>query len=183
MKLESSQIKLGEKAPDFSLLDASTNNLYSLADIQGEKGTVIMFICNHCPFVKHVADELVRLANDYRVLGFGFVAISSNDAKQFPADGLEHMWLFARKYHFTFPYLYDESQRVAKKYEAVCTPDFYVYNASAELVYHGQLDDSRPQNGIAVNGRSVREVLDALFNSRPIPQLQKPSVGCSIKWK
>ncbi|MDQ7916779.1 thioredoxin family protein [Mesonia sp. MT50] len=183
MKLESSQVELGKKAPDFSLLDASTNNLISLAAVQGERGTVVMFICNHCPFVKHVVEEMVRLANDYRILGFGFVAISSNDAQQYPQDGLEHMWDFARENHFTFPYLYDESQRVAKAYDVACTPDFYVYDAAAELVYHGQLDDSRPQNGIAVNGRSVREILDAIFNSRPIPQLQKPSVGCGIKWK
>ncbi len=183
MKRESSTVKSGEKYHDFLLPDAITKDLYTFKDIKGELGTVVMFISNHCPYVKLVASELVRIANDYRILGFGFLAVSSNDATQYPEDSFYNMWQFARKHNFTFPYLYDETQAIARAYQAVCTPDFYIYNASAELVYHGQLDDARPQNGIAVNGRNVREVLDALFNSRSIPKPQKPSVGCSIKWK
>ncbi|MBW2961819.1 thioredoxin family protein [Mesonia aestuariivivens] len=176
-------IDLGTKAPEFELRDSVTNNLVKLYDVKGEKGTVVMFICNHCPFVKHVNDEIVRLANDYRVLGFGFVAISSNDVKNYPEDHPKLMHENARKHNFTFPYLYDETQEVAKAYQAACTPDFYVFDTDLKLVYHGQLDDSRPQNGIPVTGRSIREALDAILNNRKVPQLQKPSLGCGIKWK
>jgi hypothetical protein len=142
-----------------------------------------MFICNHCPFVVHVVDEIVRLANDYRVLGFGFVAISSNDADTYPQDGPEMMWQNARKNSFTFPYLHDETQEVAKAYDAACTPDFYVFEADDTLVYRGQLDNSRPGNGIPVNGRDLREALDNIFNSKAQNLIQKPSMGCNIKWR
>ncbi|MAZ27198.1 MAG: thioredoxin family protein [Cytophagaceae bacterium] len=179
----SNMIPLGTKAPHFNLLDTVTKKFVSLEDIQGERGTVIMFICNHCPFVKHVNDEMVRVANDYRVLGFGFVAISSNDVENYPQDGPELMWQNARKYNFTFPYLYDESQAVAKDYDAACTPDFYLFDDALQLVYRGQLDDSRPGNGIPVNGRDLREALDNVLNSRPQNNIQKPSIGCGIKWK
>ncbi len=180
---KSNLLPLGTTARDFELPDAVSANLYSLEDIRGEKGTVIMFLCNHCPFVKHVADEIVRVANDYRVLGFGFAAISSNDVEQVPGDHPDLMWQFARKYNFTFPYLYDRSQEVARSYKAACTPDFYLFDADLQLIYHGQLDNSRPGNGIPVNGRELREALDAILNSRPVPGPQKPSIGCSIKWK
>jgi len=179
----SSDIDLGTKAPEFQLRDTVTNNLMNLYEIKGKKGTVIMFICNHCPFVKHVNEEIVRLANDYRVLGFGFVAISSNDIVNYPEDHPNLMWENARKNNFTFPYLFDETQEVAKAYKAECTPDFYVFDADLELFYHGQLDDSRPQNGMPVTGRSIREALDAILNNRKAPTLQKPSLGCGIKWK
>ena len=179
----SNLLPLGTTATDFELPDAVSANLYSLEDIRGEKGTVIMFLCNHCPFVKHVADEIVRVANDYRVLGFGFAAISSNDVEQVPGDHPDLMWQFARKYNFTFPYLYDRSQEVARSYKAACTPDFYLFDAGLQLIYHGQLDNSRPGNGIPVNGRELREALDSILNSRPVPGPQKPSLGCSIKWK
>ncbi|MGB7785456.1 MAG: thioredoxin family protein [Salinimicrobium sp.] len=180
---KSNILPLGTKASDFELPDAVTANLFSLNDVRGERGTVIMFICNHCPFVKHVAEEIVRVANDYRVLGFGFAAISSNDVKQVPEDHPDLMWQFARKYSFTFPYLYDRTQEVARNYKAACTPDFFLFDADLELFYHGQLDSSRPGNGIPVNGRELREALDAILNSRPLPGPQKPSIGCSIKWK
>ncbi|MBE16321.1 MAG: thioredoxin family protein [Cytophagaceae bacterium] len=179
----SNMLELGTKAPDFQLVDTMTNQWCSFHDVKGERGTVVMFICNHCPFVIHVIDEIVRIANDYRVLGFGFVAISSNDAEAYPQDGPDQMWHNARKNSFTFPYLYDESQQIAKAYEAACTPDFFLFGANDRLVYRGQLDTSRPGNGIPVNGRDLREALDNLFNSKPQNALQKPSIGCNIKWK
>lgn len=179
----SNMIELGTKAPDFKLIDTVTNNVHRYEDIKGELGMVVMFICNHCPFVIHVIDEVVRVANDYRVLGFGFVAISSNDIIAYPQDGPAAMWENARKNNFTFPYLLDETQEIAKAYDAACTPDFYLFGADDQLVYRGQLDASRPGNGIPVNGRDLREALDNVFNSRPQTMLQKPSIGCSIKWK
>ncbi|MEH6408837.1 MAG: thioredoxin family protein [Leeuwenhoekiella sp.] len=179
----SNMLELGTTAPYFNLYDTVTKNYMSLADVKGNLGTVVMFICNHCPFVKHINDEIVRTANDYRVLGFGFVAISSNDVENYPLDSPVLMWENARKNNFTFPYLYDESQEVAKAYDAACTPDFYLFNSELKLVYRGQLDDSRPGNGIPVNGRDLREAMDNLLNSRKQNTLQKPSIGCSIKWK
>ncbi len=179
----SNMLPLGTKAPDFKLIDTITNQLCQLDDIRGDRGTVVMFICNHCPFVKHVFDEIVRVANDYRILDFGFVAISSNDVEKYPDDGPALMWKTARKHNFTFPYLYDETQEIAKAYDAACTPDFYVFNNRLDLVYRGQLDDSRPGNGIPVNGRDLREALDNEFNSRSQNTVQKPSIGCNIKWK
>ena len=170
---KSNFLPLGTTATDFELPDAVTANLYSLSDVRGEKGTVIMFLCNHCPFVKHVADEIVRVANDYRVLGFGFAAISSNDVEQVPQDHPDLMWQFARKYNFTFPYLYDRTQEVARNYKAACTPDFYLFDADLQLIYHGQLDSSRPGNGIPVNGRELREALDAVSQQSTRPGATK----------
>jgi peroxiredoxin len=174
---------LGTVAPDFTLTDSVTNNPYSLSDVRGEKGTVVMFICNHCPFVIHVNEEIVRIANDYRVTGFGFVAISSNDIVNYPQDAPKYMWETARKNNYPFPYLFDETQEVAKAYDAACTPDFYVFDAEQKLVYRGQLDNSRPGNGIPVNGRDLREALDNILNNNPQRTDQKPSIGCNIKWK
>lgn len=179
----SNMLDLGTRAPEFKLIDTVTNQLCSYQDIRGERGTVVMFICNHCPFVVHVIDEIVRIANDYRVLGFGFVAISSNDIVAYPQDGPEMMWQNARKNNFTFPYLLDENQQVAQDYKAACTPDLYVFGPNDKLVYRGQLDNSRPGNGIPVNGRDLREALDNIFNSKPQSTTQKPSMGCNIKWK
>tara|TARA_R110000823_G_scaffold71077_4_gene163866 strand:- start:57071 stop:57685 length:615 start_codon:yes stop_codon:yes gene_type:complete len=179
----SNMMPLGTKAPDFTLLDTVTMNPVSLQQIQGEKGTVIMFICNHCPFVKHVNEEIVRLSNDYRVTGFGFVAISSNDVENYPQDSPKEMWKTARKHNYPFPYLYDETQEVAKAYDAACTPDFYVFDDNLKLIYRGQLDNSRPGNGIPVNGRDLREALDNVLNNNPQRKDQKPSMGCNIKWK
>lgn len=179
----SNMVPLGTVAPDFTLVDAITNNKVSLNAIKGEKGTVVMFICNHCPFVIHVNEEIVRVANDYRVQGFGFVAISSNDIENYPQDAPEHMWKNARKNNYTFPYLYDETQEIAKAYDAACTPDFYLFDAELKLIYRGQLDDSRPGNGIPVNGRDLRQALDAVLRNATVAVPQKPSIGCNIKWK
>ena len=179
----STMLPLGTKAPDFNLVDAISNKYVSLQTIRGEKGTVVMFICNHCPYVKHVNDEIVRVSNDYRVTGFGFVAISSNDVINYPEDSPQIMWETARENHYSFPYLYDEDQEVAKAYDAACTPDFYLFDAELKLVYRGQLDNSRPGNGIPPNGRDLREALDNILNNNPQRKDQKPSMGCNIKWK
>lgn len=179
----SNMLEIGTKAPDFRLLNVKNNQFVELKDVEGKHGTVMMFICNHCPFVKHVNDEIVRIANDYNVTGFGFVAISSNDVNTYPQDSPEHMLKVAEEENYPFPYLYDETQDVAKAYRAACTPDFYVFDKNRELFYRGQLDDSRPKNGLPLTGRHLREALDALLNNRESPKLQKPSIGCNIKWK
>ena len=179
----SNMLPLGTKAPDFKLPDVVSGDTLSLNELKGEKGTVIMFICNHCPYVKHVNEEIVRVANDYHVLGFSFIAISSNDVKNYPQDAPDKMLENARENDYPFPYLYDESQDVARAYKAACTPDFYVFNAELVLEYRGQLDDSRPKNGIPLSGRSLREALDAIFNNREVYKDQKPSMGCNIKWR
>ncbi len=179
----STMLPLGTKAPGFTLLDTVSGDRLYYQDIKGEKGTVVMFICNHCPYVIHVNEEIVRLANDYRVTGFGFVAISSNDVVAYPQDGPEQMYQIADKNDYPFPYLYDETQEVAKAYNAACTPDFYLFDQEDQLVYRGQLDDSRPRNGIPLTGRSLREALDALLGNKQVPGNQKPSMGCGMKWK
>lgn len=179
----STMLPLGTVAPDFTLIDAITKNPISLQSERGKKGTVVFFICNHCPFVKHVNKELVRLCNDYRVTGFGFIAISSNDVVNFPQDSPEKMWKTAREEGYPFPYLYDETQEVAKAYDAACTPDFYLFDEDLKLVYRGQLDNSRPGNGIPVNGRDLREAMDIILNNGSQRKDQKPSIGCNIKWK
>lgn len=179
----SNMLPLGTKAPDFTLYDVVSEEKKSLKDIQGEKGTVVMFICNHCPFVKHVNEEIVRMANDYRVTGFGFAAISSNDITTHPQDGPDEMYRNAEKENYPFPYMYDETQEVARAYDAACTPDFYVFDDELKLVYRGQLDNSRPGNSIQVTGRDVREALDNILNNHPQRTDQKPSIGCNIKWK
>lgn len=179
----STMLPLGTKAPDFTLLDTVNGSLMSLKELQGPKGTVVMFICNHCPFVLHVNEELVRVANDYRVIGFHFIAISSNDALNYPQDGPELMRQNADDHDYPFPYLYDPTQEVAKAYDAACTPDLFLFDASLKLVYRGQLDDSRPGNGIPLTGRSLREAMDAILGNKQVPQPQKPSMGCNIKWK
>lgn len=175
-------LPLGTIAPNFTLIDSVTKNSVSLQDVRGKKGTVVMFICNHCPFVKHVNQELVRICNDYRVTGFGFVAISSNDVVKYPQDGPDLMWKNARIEGYPFPYLYDQTQEVAKAYKAACTPDFYLFDEELKLVYRGQLDNSRPGNGIPVNGRDLREAIDSILNNNPQRVDQKPSIGCNIKW-
>ena len=183
MLVQSSPLLRGTKAPDFNLLDTISDKMVSLQDVRGEKGTVVMFICNHCPFVIHVNQELVRLAKDYQDKGFGFVAISSNDANYVPQDGPEYMKLHAAKVGYPFPYLYDETQEVAQKYDAVCTPDFYVFDAELKSVYHGKLDDSRPGRSTPINGYAIRAALDTLLDGVPFNGTEQPSIGCSIKWK
>ena len=179
----SNMIPLGTVAPDFRLPDTVSGETLELDQIKGENGTVIMFICNHCPFVKHVNKGIVQLSADYASQGIGFVAISSNDVVNYPDDSPELMKINASDEGYTFPYLYDESQDIAKAYDAACTPDFYLFDTNLNLVYRGQMDDSRPGNGIPVTGADLRAGLDALLQGQPINEHQKPSIGCNIKWK
>lgn len=174
---------LGKKATDFVLPDTVSGKELSLVELKGKVATVIMFICNHCPFVKHINEGLVSLANDYKNKGIGFIAISSNDVSGYPEDGPEQMKLVAKQLKYPFPYLYDASQEVAKTYQAACTPDFFIYDDDLILAYRGQLDDSRPGNGIPVTGSDIRMALDHLLKKEPVQQQQKPSIGCNIKWR
>ena len=179
----STMVALSTKAPDFTLPDTVSGKDLSLENIKGEKGTVIMFICNHCPFVKHINAELVLLANDHKNKGIGFVAINSNDVINHPGDSPELMTQVAKQLKYPFPYLYDETQEVAKAYDAACTPDFFIYDKDLRLVYRGQLDASRPGNEIPVTGKDIRNALDCLINNKTVSQEQRPSIGCNIKWK
>ena len=179
----SNMLPLGTQAPDFSLFDTVSQETLSLDHLRGEKGTVIMFICNHCPFVIHVNEELVSVANDYRDKGIGFVAISSNDVVNYPQDGPEKMTVHAEENNYPFAYLYDETQNVAKAYDAACTPDLYLFDGDLKLAYRGQLDDSRPGNGMPVTGNDLRNALNCVLEGKDIEQVQKPSIGCNIKWK
>ncbi len=179
----SNMLSLGTSAPEFNLIDTVSNEMLSYTSIRGEKGTVVMFICNHCPFVIHVNSELVALANAYKGKGIGFVAISSNDVVKYPQDGPEKMKINAEDNEYPFPYLYDESQDVAKAYDAACTPDFYVFDENNRLAYRGQLDDSRPGNDKPLDGADIRNALECLINDADNKKVQKPSIGCNIKWK
>ena len=180
---ESNMLSLGTKAPDFTLSDTVSGKRISLKDIQSDVATVVMFLCNHCPYVIHVNEQVVQLAKEYQELGVNFVAISANDVENYPQDAPDKMTIHAKEVGYTFPYLYDESQEVAKAYDAACTPDFYIFNGQNRLVYRGQLDDSRPNSGKPVTGEDLRTALDAALVGRPIAALQKPSAGCGIKWK
>ena len=182
VRTPSTMLPLGTTAPDFSLPNVDGRTV-SLADAAGPKGTVVMFICNHCPFVKHVADQLAALGRDVMPLGIGVVAISSNDVSTHPADSPEQMVHEAEDRGYPFPYLYDESQEVAKDYHAACTPDFFLFDAGRKLVYRGQLDASRPGNEIPVTGADLRAAIDAVLAGRPVAAEQRPSLGCNIKWK
>lgn len=179
----SNMLALGTIAPEFYLKDTNSNESFSFSDLKGEKGTLVMFICNHCPFVHHVVKEIVMIANDYRVQGIGIMAISSNDVVNYPEDAPEMMTEFAFENKFEFPYLYDETQEVAKAYDAACTPDFFLFDNQDKLVYRGQLDDSRPSNGIPLSGSDLRGAIDGVIYNRIINPDQKPSLGCNIKWK
>lgn len=179
----SNMIALGTKAPDFKLMDTASGKLLSLENLRGKQGTVIMFICNHCPFVIHVNEQLVKIANEYNKKGFSFVAISSNDVVNYPQDGPGKMKVHAKKNNYPFPYLYDETQDVAKAYDAACTPDIYLFDSKLKLVYRGQLDSSRPENGIPVTGEDLRHALDCVLQNKENTRVQKPSIGCNIKWK
>jgi peroxiredoxin len=181
--VESNMFPLGKKAPSFELANAVDGKTVRLEDVKSDIATVIMFICNHCPFVKHVQHELVRLANDYQPKGISFIAINSNDVEKYPDDSPENMKKVAEELGYPFPYLFDETQEVAKAYQAACTPDFYIFDGELKCVYRGQLDDSRPNNGKPVTGESIRAALDALLHNEPVSENQKPSIGCSIKWK
>jgi peroxiredoxin len=177
------QIPLGFKAPDFTLFDTVSQKEVSLSQLASDKGTVVMFICNHCPYVKHVIEGIIAMANDYIPKGITFIAISSNDAGNYPDDSPEKMREEASRLKFPFPYLYDETQEVAKLYSAACTPDFNIFNADLECVYRGQMDDSRPGNSIPVTGKDMRAALDAIISGNEVSRQQTPSVGCNIKWK
>lgn len=179
----SNMIPLKTVAPDFNLYDTTSGTNKSLKELKGKHATVILFICNHCPFVIHVNKELVRLANDYNSLGVSFIAISSNDVKNYPQDSPELMKLKAIEENYPFPYLYDESQQVAKAYDAACTPDFYVFDYELKLVYRGQLDDSRPENGVELTSKDLRNALNCTLENIENTRVQKPSIGCNIKWK
>lgn len=179
----SKMVPLQSKAHDFSLFDTVSGTVKSLADLRSDKATVIMFICNHCPYVKHVLKELIHLARDYQPKRISFIAICANDAEEYPEDSPRKMKETAERLKFPFPYLHDETQEVAKAYQAVCTPDFFLFDAALNCVYRGQLDDSRPGNNIPVNGHDLRRALDALLSGKPIDPHQKPSIGCNIKWK
>jgi len=178
----STMLPLGTAAPDFHLPDA-TGHLVSRDDFAGSPALLVMFLCNHCPYVKHVAEEVVRLARDYQARGTGVVAISSNDVAQFPEDGPVQMAAVAAAMGFTVPYLYDETQEVAKAYHAACTPDFFLFDADRRLAYRGQLDGARPGNSVPVSGDDLRAALDAVLGGTPVAEPQRPSLGCSIKWK
>ena len=182
MAATSTMLKLGTTAPDFSLPDTGGATV-SRDDFAGAPALVVMFIANHCPYVKHVADELARLGRDYQDRGVAFVAISANDTEQYPDDGPKAMAEFARERGLTFPYLYDESQSVAQAYRAACTPDIFLFDAERKLAYRGQLDGSRPGNDVPVDGADLRAALDAVLAGRDVPEPQQPSVGCNIKWK
>lgn len=179
----SNMLPLGTSAPFFELTDTVSGTVLNINSLKGKQGTVIMFICNHCPFVIHVIPKLVELANEFKTKGIRFIAISSNDAVSYPQDAPEKMKILAELENYPFPYLYDESQEIAKKYSAACTPDFYVFNADLELSYRGQLDDSRPGNNISVTGIDIKHALNCLIENNENTQTQKPSIGCSIKWK
>lgn len=179
----STMVSLGTPAHAFQLPDTLSGKTYSLDELKSATATVVMFICNHCPYVKHIQPELVRLANDYIPQGISFIAINSNDVKAYPEDAPEEMKTTGERLGYPFPYLYDESQAVARAYKAACTPDIFVYDSGMRLVYRGQLDDSRPSNGLPVTGRDVRDALDNLLAGKPVNPNQRPSVGCNIKWK
>jgi peroxiredoxin len=174
---------LGRKAPYFRLIDTASDSLLSLTEMKGKLGTLVMFICNHCPFVKHVNPAIVAISADYRPKGINLIAISSNDIAQYPDDGPIEMKATATSCGYDFPYLFDEDQEVARAYQAACTPDFFLYDSKLHLVYRGQLDESRPGNGKNVTGQDMRHALDALVTGQQVPTLQYPSIGCNIKWK
>ncbi len=176
-------IPLGFSIPEFNLSDPVTNRMVSSDDIKGEKGTLVMFICNHCPYVLHVIHELVKIGYDYMSKGIGIVAINSNDVVKYPDDHPDKMKEMALSLKFPYPYLFDETQEVAKAYDAACTPDFNLFDASGSCVYRGQLDGSRPGNDIPVSGKDLRAALDLVVANKKVPEDQIPSTGCNIKWK
>ena len=182
-RTESNMLSLGTQAPNFSLINTVDQTFVSLADIQSNKATVVMFICNHCPYVIHLHEGLQKLVKDYQNKGVSFVAINSNDVTQYPEDSPEKMSDLFSKLELSFPYLFDETQTVAKAYQAACTPDFFVFDGDLELVYRGQFDNSRPGNNIPVTGNDIRKAIDCILSHQPVSETQLPSMGCNIKWK
>jgi peroxiredoxin len=179
----SNMIPLGTRAPDFTLTDTISGEMKSLEGLKSDTATVVMFICNHCPYVVHIQGQLVQLAQDYQPKGISFVAISSNDPVSYPDDSPEKMKEVGLKLGYPFPYLFDETQEVARAYSAACTPDTYIFDGELKLVYRGQLDGARPGNQVPITGEDVRSALDDLLSGQPVDPVQKPSMGCSIKWK
>ncbi len=178
----STMLELGTYAPDFSLLDCAGDKK-SRDDFNGGEGLLVAFICNHCPYVIHINDKLTEFAKEYQARGLAVVAINSNDVNNYPDDSPEKMIELTRKYNFTFPYLYDETQDVAKSYKAACTPDLFLFNQDFKLFYRGQFDDSRPKNVLPVTGKDLRQATDAMLTGGAVAVDQKPSMGCNIKWK
>ncbi|MEL6160087.1 MAG: thioredoxin family protein [Cyanobacteria bacterium J06623_5] len=182
VRTESTMLPLGTPAPDFSLEDVVSGDTISLDSFQGKKGLLLMFICQHCPFVKHVEDQLGKIGHDYVPQGLGVLAISANSIETHPQDDPDNMKAQVERASFNFPYAYDATQAVAKSYTAACTPDFFLFDSSLKLAYRGQLDDSRPGNDKPVTGEDLRAALDNVIAGEAIPDLQKPSIGCNIKW-
>ncbi|OUL17427.1 thioredoxin family protein [Nostoc sp. T09] len=179
----STMLPLGTNAPDFHLPEVVSGETISLANFADKKALLVMFICRHCPFVKHVQKQLALLGEDYFTSDLGIVAISANDAKNYPDDAPESLKAMATELGLKFPLCYDETQETAKAYTAACTPDFFVFDSERKLVYRGQLDDSRPSNGKPVTGADLRAAIEAVLTDKPVPDEQNPSIGCNIKWK
>lgn len=180
--VSSTMLELGTPAPDFALPDVVSGDTISLNTFAGKSALVVMFICQHCPFVKHVQDELARLGHDYVPKNVGVLAVSANSVQTHPQDGPEHLQEMAASLQFNFPYCYDETQEMAKAYTAACTPDFFVFDGDRKLVYRGQLDDSRPGNDVPVTGKDLRAAIDTVLAGKSLSSDQKPSIGCNIKW-
>lgn len=180
---DSNMLALGTKAPAFTLPDILSDTNFSLYQDGENKGTVIVFMCNHCPYVIHIMEGLVKLSEKYKPQGIQFIGINSNDVNKYPDDSPSNMKLFAQEYDMNFPYCYDESQDIAKAYDAACTPDFYLFDNQLKLVYRGRMDDSRPNSQIAVTGKDLSKAIDTLLDNELISELQYPSAGCNIKWK
>ena len=179
----SNMLPLGTEAPNFKLWDTVSDSIKSLNKLKGPNGTMVMFICNHCPYVIHINEALIVLAEELKTKGVRVIAISSNDAEKYPQDGPRAMELHARKMKYSFPYLYDRTQDIAKAYNAACTPDFYLFNSELKLTYRGQLDESRPGNNLPVDGSDLKHAVDCLLKNKVNTRTQKPSIGCGIKWK
>jgi len=179
----STMLELGTQAPEFVLEDVVSNKKIALETFSGKKGLLVMFICQHCPYVQHIQEELTRIGLDYENEDLGIVAISSNDADNYPDDSPESLKKMAEDLDFRFPFCYDETQEVAKSYTAACTPDFFLFDDNRQLVYRGQLDDSRPENNKAVSGKDLRAAIDVVISGEKVDSNQKPSIGCNIKWK
>jgi peroxiredoxin len=181
--VKSTMLELGTEAPHFSLPDVLTGKAYTLKGFKGNRAFLVMFICNHCPYVKLIKEALVEYASDYMPKGVGIVAISSNDVENYPDDSPYKMKEDAEKFGYPFPYLYDESQEAAKAYMAACTPDFFLFDENHKLVYRGQFDESRPKNGVEPTGKNLREATEKILAGKAVPEKQIPSIGCNIKWK
>lgn len=179
----SNMVPIGMQAPDFELKNTLDGKVYTLDQLKSDKATLVIFMCNHCPFVIHILDELVKFAKEYSEKGLSIIAISSNDVENYPQDSPEKMAELAQKKEFNFPYLYDETQEVAKAYDAACTPDFYLFDANLKLSYRGQFDDSRPETTIPVTGKDLRDASDLVLEGKIVEFEQKPSIGCNIKWR